>query len=220
MKLQTFVAAAAMILAGMAGAADEFKGKPYPLSTCPVSGEALDSMGEPVQRVVDGRDVKLCCAGCNKKFDADTAGYLAKIDEAIVEQQKAAYPLTTCVVSGQELGSMGEPISKVSGNQLVQLCCAGCVKKVDADPATYLSKIDAAIVEKQAADYPFDKCVVSGETLGEHGDIVDVTAGGRLVRLCCASCETKFNANPSKYLGMVESGKMDGAASEGSEHKD
>lgn len=104
---------------------------------------------------------------------------------------------------------MGEPVSKVYGNQLVQLCCAGCVKKVDADPASYLSKIDEAIVEEQKENYPFDTCVVSGEKLGEHGDIVDITAGGRLVRLCCASCESKFNANPSKYLGMIESGQLE-----------
>lgn len=210
MKLKVFAAVAGVLLAGLAGAAD-FEGKPYPLDTCPVSGEALGAMGEPVQVVVEGRDVKLCCAGCQKRLEADSAKYLTQIDEAIIAQQKDSYPLKTCVVSGQELGSMGDPISKVYGNQLVQFCCAGCVKKVDADPAAYLSKIDEAIVEQQKADYPFDTCVVSGEELGSHGDIVEVTAGGQLVRLCCKGCVKKFNAHPSKFLKMVESGEMGGS---------
>lgn len=217
MRLQMFTAIAGMLLAGLAGAA-EFEGKPYPLGTCPVSGEPLGSMGDPVQMDVDGRDVKLCCAGCTKKFEADTAGYIAKIDEALIEQQAESYPLDTCVVSGQELGSMGEPINKIYGNQLVQFCCAGCVGKVDADPATYVAKIDAAAIEQQRAAYPFDTCVVSGEKLGEHGDPVDMVAGGRLVRLCCSGCEKKFNANPSKFIGMVESGKLDASGAEADAH--
>lgn len=217
MKYQILAAVAAMLAAGLAGAAD-FEGKPYPLNTCPVSGEPLGSMGEPVTLSVDGRDVKLCCAGCQKKFEADPASYLAKIDEGIIEQQREIYPLNTCVVSGQELGSMGEPVDKVYGNQLVRFCCAGCVKKVDADPATYLSDIDEAIIEEQKEGYPFDKCVVSGEALGDHGEPVDIIAGGRLVRLCCASCEKKFDANPSKYLSMIESGTTDTADAGTSEH--
>ena len=219
MKFRIFaVAAVAALLGSVAGAAD-FEGKPYPLSTCPVSGEPLGSMGEPVQLNVDGRDVKLCCAGCQKKFDADTASFLAKVHDGIISQQTELYPLNTCVVSGQELGSMGEPVSKVYGNQLVQFCCAGCVKKVDADPATYTAKIDEATIAGQSDSYPFDKCVVSGEKLGDHGKVVDVTSGGRLVRLCCAGCEPKFNANPSKFLSMIESGKMSGGNAEGSDHK-
>ena len=53
---------------------------PYPLDTCIVSGEKLDAMGEPVVKVYAGREVRFCCPGCVKKFEADKAGYLAKID--------------------------------------------------------------------------------------------------------------------------------------------
>ena len=53
---------------------------PYPLDSCIVSGEKLGGMGEPVVKVYDGREVRFCCSGCVKKFEADKAGYFAKID--------------------------------------------------------------------------------------------------------------------------------------------
>jgi hypothetical protein len=66
---------------------------------------------------------------------------------------KTSYPLDTCVVSGEELGSMGEPfdyIHKETGkpDRLVRMCCDGCLKKFKKDPAKYLARIDAAQAEK------------------------------------------------------------------------
>jgi hypothetical protein len=51
------------------------------------------------------------------------------------------YPLKTCVVSGNELGSMGKVISKTHGDQEIKFCCKPCVKKFDANPNKYLSKL-------------------------------------------------------------------------------
>lgn len=56
--------------------------KPYPLTTCIVSGEKLDSMGEPVVFVHQGQEIKLCCKKCRKDFDADPAKYLSKLSAA------------------------------------------------------------------------------------------------------------------------------------------
>lgn len=53
----------------------------YPLDFCIVSGEKLGSMGAPIVKVYDGREVRFCCSGCVKRFEADKTGYLAKIDE-------------------------------------------------------------------------------------------------------------------------------------------
>lgn len=53
----------------------------------------------------------------------------------------SAYPLKTCVVTGNDLGSMGRPITKVYDGQEVKFCCKPCIKKFDADPAKYLSKL-------------------------------------------------------------------------------
>lgn len=47
---------------------------------CPVSGEALGSMGTPIKVTVKGRDVFLCCEGCREKLEANPDEYLAKLD--------------------------------------------------------------------------------------------------------------------------------------------
>ncbi len=59
--------------------------KPYPLTTCVVSGEALDSMGETYVHThkeagKPDREVRLCCKGCLKKFNKNPAKYLEKLD--------------------------------------------------------------------------------------------------------------------------------------------
>lgn len=73
-------------------------------------------------------------------------------DSSAVAAEKADYPLQVCAVSGEELGSMGEPfdyIHKEEGkpDRLVRMCCDGCVKKFKKDPAKYLARIDAAKAE-------------------------------------------------------------------------
>ena len=52
-----------------------------------------------------------------------------------------SYPLKTCLVSGNELGSMGKVITKVYNDQEIKLCCKPCIKKFDANPAKYLGKL-------------------------------------------------------------------------------
>jgi len=67
----------------------------------------------------------------------------------------AAYPLTTCVVSGDTLGDgdMGPPINYVhkeegKPDRLVRFCCKSCIRDFKKDPATYLKKIDDAAAAK------------------------------------------------------------------------
>lgn len=52
--------------------------------------------------------------------------------------------------------------------------------------------------------YPLTKCVVSDETLGEHGKAVKVSDGGTDVYLCCKDCETDFKKDPEKFTKMVK----------------
>ena len=47
--------------------------------TCPVTGERLGSMGKPYKVHVKGRDVLLCCQGCEARFMRDPDTYLAKL---------------------------------------------------------------------------------------------------------------------------------------------
>jgi YHS domain-containing protein len=57
--------------------------------------------------------------------------------------------LTTCPVSGEKLDEMGKPYVFTYQGQEVKLCCSGCKKDFDKDPAKYLKKIqDAAVAKK------------------------------------------------------------------------
>ncbi len=116
----------------------------YTLTTCPVSGETLGGMGDPVVKDYDGREVKFCCANCVGTFEKDLKSSMKILDEKIVAAQKDTYPLKTCVVSGEELGSMGDPIYHVYKNRLVEFCCGNCESTFNKDPEKFLQKIDAA----------------------------------------------------------------------------
>lgn len=56
----------------------------------------------------------------------------------------ADYPLKTCVVSGEDLGGMGDPVAFEYDGTEVQFCCAGCIKEFKKDPAPFLEKVRAA----------------------------------------------------------------------------
>lgn len=66
------------------------------------------------------------------------------------QQQKASYPLETCVVSGEKLGKMGRPVDYVYNNRLVRFYCPNCIATFKEDPAKYLKMIDNARAAKQA----------------------------------------------------------------------
>lgn len=53
----------------------------YKQKLCPVSGEPLGAMGKPYKVTVKGRDVFLCCKGCEATITADPDTYLAKLAE-------------------------------------------------------------------------------------------------------------------------------------------
>lgn len=81
-------------------------------------------------------------------FAGDDAASATAVDSAAAI---AAYPLTTCVVSGDALedGDMGPPINYVykqegKPDRLVRFCCKHCIKKFNKDPEKYLKKIDDA----------------------------------------------------------------------------
>jgi len=62
------------------------KAKAYPLETCIVSGEKLDTSADakmkPYTFTYEGQEVKLCCKSCEKDFKKEPAKYMAKIKEA------------------------------------------------------------------------------------------------------------------------------------------
>ena len=68
--------------------------------------------------------------------DSGTLAAAKQTDKELIEKQK------TCPVMGQPLGSMGKPVKVVVKKRTVFLCCAGCKKKLLADPDKYLKKLD------------------------------------------------------------------------------
>lgn len=187
-------------------------GDPYTLDTCPVTGEKLGGMGDPVVEVIGGREVRFCCQGCVAKYEAKQAEYEKKVDEAIIAQQKPYYPLDTCLVSGKKLGDMGAAVDYVYKNRLIRFCCQGCIAKFEADPAKYLDTLNKAVIEKQQAAYPLTKCPVSGDAFGgSMGEPVNLVIGNRLVKVCCKDCIADVKKNPQKYLQMLDAGKKSAA---------
>jgi hypothetical protein len=58
------------------------------------------------------------------------------------------YPLKTCLVTGEDLGGMGDPYVFTYKDREIKLCCKGCLKKFEKEPAKYVKKLDEA--EKKA----------------------------------------------------------------------
>lgn len=53
--------------------------KPYPLQTCIVTGNDLDSMGGRITRSYQGQEIQFCCKPCVRKFEANPGRYLSKL---------------------------------------------------------------------------------------------------------------------------------------------
>jgi YHS domain-containing protein len=65
------------------------------------------------------------------------------ITSAAEEAQKPkSYPLKTCLVSGEELGSMEDPVVVNHQGQEIKFCCKDCVKSFNKEPDKYLKKLD------------------------------------------------------------------------------
>tara|TARA_R110002096_G_scaffold342549_5_gene535554 strand:- start:3050 stop:3388 length:339 start_codon:yes stop_codon:yes gene_type:complete len=54
------------------------------------------------------------------------------------------YPLKTCVVSDEDLGSMGDPITMDHNGTTVKFCCKSCIDDFKEAPEKYLAKLKAA----------------------------------------------------------------------------
>ena len=66
------------------------------------------------------------------------------------------YPLKTCVVSDEALGSMGDSVKYVhkeagKPDRVIRFCCEGCIDDFKKEPAKFLKKLDAAAAKKPAA---------------------------------------------------------------------
>ncbi|MFQ5504622.1 MAG: hypothetical protein ACE5F1_07490 [Planctomycetota bacterium] len=211
--IPVFVAAALAVLPSQEAKLSKPAGKSkawvstdaYPLETCPISGKALK---KAVRVEAGGRSIKVCCKKCVKKVQKDPEAAIKKLEAAVIAQQSANYPLTTCPISKRKLGSMGKPVDLVLGNHLVKLCCKGCKKKALKSASQVIAKIETAAHAKQSKTYAPKTCPVSGRKLGAMGKPFEVMHGTTLVKLCCKGCLKKFTKTPSAFLAKLNAGKQ------------
>jgi hypothetical protein len=146
----------------------------------------------------------LATAGDNDAAKTDAS--VAPAAPAASAVSNSAYPLDHCIVSGQKLGGMGDPVVKTYDGREVKFCCAMCPPKFEKDKATYMKKLDEAIVAAEKPNYPLETCVVSGEVLAhsDMGDPVDYVYQNRLVRFCCHNCVKAFTKNPDRFLKKLD----------------
>lgn len=175
----------------------------YPLTKCPVSGEELGATA--VDTLVDERLVRVCCENCVEPAAKDKEAIFKSIDAAAIAQQSAAYPLDTCLISGEKLDD--KAVAHVQGTYLMKLCCKDCVAEVKKDPAPALKKLHDAYIAKQKATYPLETCIVTGEPLGSMGEPIDYLWGTRLYRLCCGGCKKGVQKNADALWAKLEAAR-------------
>ena len=87
----------------------------------------------------------LALAGCGAEAPAPAPAAPPSAGKApAAAPARGAYPLDTCVVSDEKLGSMGDPVVVVHEGTEVRFCCAKCVETFRKDPAKYVGKVKAA----------------------------------------------------------------------------
>lgn len=58
-----------------------------------------------------------------------------------IESVVKPYPLDVCIVTDNDLGSMGDTKTFIYEGQEIKICCKPCQKKFYKDPARYLKKL-------------------------------------------------------------------------------
>jgi hypothetical protein len=178
-------------------------GDPYPLDSCPISGRKLGSMGDPIVKLYDGREVRFCCDACPPKFEKDLTASMAALDEKIIKDQAPLYPIKTSVVTGKPLPE--KPLEFVYGNRLIRVADAAEKAQFLSEPKKYIADLDKAVVAAQSKDLKLTKCPVSGDAYGgDMGEPVNMVVAGRLIRFCCKDCKADLEKNPAKVIAMFD----------------
>jgi hypothetical protein len=99
---------------------------------CPISGQKLGSMGEPVKVQVGEEIVFLCCKGCiQQKIKPE---HWAKIHANCAKAQRI------CPVMKHELPK--KPKWTIVEGEVIYVCCPPCIEKTAAEPQEYLLAVD------------------------------------------------------------------------------
>jgi YHS domain-containing protein len=87
--------------------------------------------------------IAIISVSCSKK--TVTALEISEVE--VAAENADAYPLKTCVVSGEKLDGMGDPYVFVQEGTTVKFCCKACLKDFDKDQEKYIALIKAAEVK-------------------------------------------------------------------------
>jgi YHS domain-containing protein len=84
-----------------------------------------------------------CSSGDQMESESEMSA--AKSQQQSEPAQTAdAYPIDYCIVSGEKLGSMGDPVAYNYKGRTIKFCCNHCVETFEKSPEMYIAKLDSA----------------------------------------------------------------------------
>lgn len=202
------------------------EGKGAVNAICPIGKEPIDGRTFINH---EGDVVGFCCPGCEGAFmdwsQDRREGFIAGAKAGPAEPEPARpaapsgadgkvalaalYPLDTCPITGQKLGSMGDPAIEMVEGREVRFCCPPCLPRFEQNLERQMSRLDARIIEMQLPYYAMETCPVSGSRLGSMGEPDNYVYQNRLVRFCCAACRDGFNEDPAKHIAALDKAAAD-----------
>lgn len=99
-----------------------------------------DDLGSKTKQKIMKNLRKLLITGASALLLTTLAPSVSAAEKA---EKAKPYPLQTCIVSDEKLGGMGEAYVFTYQGQEIKLCCQGCKKQFDKEPAKYLKKLSA-----------------------------------------------------------------------------
>ena len=170
---------------------------------CPIMGKPVDATMKST--VVNGQKIFVCCPPCIPKIQADAEGSLNKVNANYVsfvakERQVKSDQLHVqaqgiCPVTGQKLGSMGDPVKvKVGEEEVAFLCCKGCIGKQIKPEHWKTIQNNLAAAQKT--------CPVMGKPV--DATMKSTVVNGRKIFVCCPPCIEKIQADPAAYVAQLD----------------
>ena len=190
---------------------------------CPIMEKEVDSTMKST--VVNGQQIFVCCPPCIPKIQAAPQASIQKVNASYVkfvaaERQAASDQVHAkaqgiCPVTGQKLGSMGAPVKvKFGEKEIGFLCCKGCVgKQMNAE---HWKTIQTNLAKAQGV------CPVMGEPV--DSSMKSTVVNGRKIFVCCPPCIKKIDADPATFVAKLDAqiangGKALGEPTDGHQHE-
>ncbi|OGX06719.1 MAG: hypothetical protein A2Z88_09595 [Omnitrophica WOR_2 bacterium GWA2_47_8] len=107
---------------------------------------------------------------------------------------------------------------KVNGNQAASCQCAsGCGGQSACSDDSFqlaqgVAQDESNEGESKAVEVGNKICPVSGEKVGEMGEIIKHEYNGKIYNFCCKMCIKDFKNDPEKYIKKLEAAEAAGSA--------